>query len=180
MKFRLAALASALGFHKPRAREDYGAWDSSCLRASSARHEQGGSLASSWRESDRDNGHSPPNRRPAVVGLAAPPYGLPSTDPTTRPSAGVTPCVTPVPSLAIALSADGLGRHVPLAPTVLTAKRGWSAPADNRHGSEFPLDPLPSRGDGRLLRPERVPTDHLVFAPLILASPALSGPWRYQ
>ncbi len=163
MSRRLEPWATALGFHKPDPRPPYRS--DPCPE-----HGQGGSLFSSARESARDSGHSSPNRRTAVVGLVACPYGLPSTDPTTRPSAGVTRCVTPVPSLAVAPLAVGLGRHVPVAPTVLCPKCGWSAPADNRPRSEFPLDPLLSRGDRPLVRPSGFRTEdtvHLHSDPLL-------------
>jgi hypothetical protein len=168
----LEALATALGFHKPEGRTRYGSWTSSRLRASSPRLEQGGSLTSSSRESARANGSDPLNRRPAVVGLAAPPYGLPSTDPTTRPSAFGRLRRPPVPSSRCS-SADALGSQVPAALNRLAAKCGWSAHADNRtRGGNSPLSPLPLRG------PQRFGADHLLLPTALLSPECLSAPWR--
>ena len=169
-------LAKASGFHKPYpSRRQNQRLAPSRPRASSPRHEQGGTLASSSRESARADAHSSPNRQPAVVGLAAPPYGLPSANPTTRPSAGVPP----VPSSPCS-SADADGRHVPSAPTALTAKRGWSAYADNRARSEFPLDPLPSRLDRPPGRPACPPPHDVPHRAPSHVAERLSAPREYQ
>jgi hypothetical protein len=172
MRPGLQPLATAAVIQKPRATAPYRVPAPSCLRASSPRHEQGGILTSSLRESVRANGQDPLSRRPAVVGLVAPPYGLPSTDPTTRPSASVPLRVTPVPSSRCS-SADADGRHVPAAPTVLSAKRGWSAHADNRtRFGNSPLNPLPLRG------PQRRGADHLLVPTLFLPTTTTSGARR--
>lgn len=172
MKPWLEAMASAVGFHKPIGGPSY--------RTNPGHEpEQGGTLVSSSRESAGANPHSPPNRRPAVVGLAAPPYGLPSTDPTTRPSACVQLRCTPVPSVH-STSAGAAGRHVPSAPTVLTAKCGWSAHADNRPRSEFPLDPLLSRGDRPQQRPACFRPEDVPSGVSLLPSAALSAPRRWS
>jgi hypothetical protein len=158
----LVGLATTVGFHKPRATNLEHETRSSRLRASSPRHEQGGSLLSSWRESAGASRHSPPNRQPAVVGLAAPPYGLPSTDPT-----------TPAPTAR-------LRRTVGPSSRCSSGSRGWSAHADNRPRSAFPLDLLPSRGDRPPERPQRRPSDQVLVPTIVHAPPALSRPWEYQ
>jgi hypothetical protein len=152
----LAPLATALGIHKPRVAGDRG---SSCLRASSPHHEQGGSLPSSSRESAGASRHSPPNRRTAVVGLAAPPYGLPSTDPT-----------TPAPTARLRRTVGSSSLHS-------SGARWWSARADNRTRSAFPLDLLPSRGRPRS-RPGCGTDDHLLPTNSLLPSASATGPWR--
>lgn len=173
-----AVLAKALGFHKPIVTRGYGPSRTSCHW-----HEQGGVLASSSRASlSSDSGRAllvdAPNRRPAVVGLVAPPYGLPSTDPTTRPSAFIRLRRIPVPSIASAPSAGVVGWHVPAAPTSLTTKCGWSAHADNRPRSGFPLDPLPSRGNRPPEGPEVLRADHLLGLTDLLSSCGITAAWR--
>ncbi len=169
MKPRLGTQACKVGFHKPRVRPRYRS-DSCC------QHEQGGTLVSSTRESARASLQSSPGRRPAVVGLAVPPYGLPSTDPTTRPSAAVTRCVTPVPSAACAASAAAAVSTVPLAPSPHLAKHGWSAHADNsaRFGNS-PLNPLPLRSDRPLWRPASLRTEDVVPVTTFLPLQSLSA-----
>lgn len=162
-------LATIVGFHKPRV-------GPSNRSDSPLRGKQGGTLVSSARESARAGLHAPPSRRPAVVGLAAPPYGLPSTDPTTRPSAVVTLRVTPVPSVQ-STSAAAAVSTVPAAPSRQLAKRGWSAHADNRPRSAFPLDLLPSRGRP-LRRPRRSADDHLLPRAILLSSVPVVASWR--
>jgi len=168
MSLWLAALATSLGFHKPRARPPY-------RSDPRPRLGQGGTLVSSMRESARASLHSSPNRRPAVVGLAAPPYGLPSTDPTTRPSAVVTLRVTPVPSVQ-STSAAAAVSTVPAAPSLQLAKRGWSAHADNstRVGNS-PLNPLPSREDRPPERPGCLRTEDLPLSATVSVSGTPSG-----
>lgn len=170
MNLRLKAMASKAGFHKPEAGPPYRSFARQ-VRA------QGGSLVFSARESARANLHSSPNRRPAVVGLAVPPYGLPSTDPTTRPSAVVTRCVTPVPSAAGAASAAAAVSTVPVAPSLQLAKHGWSAHADNsaRFGNS-PLNPLPSRWNRPLERPACFRTEDLGVPEFVHLSAAVSAP----
>lgn len=151
-----APLATALGFHKPGAARSA---RHSRPRASSPRHEQGGSLSASARESARASSPSSRTRRTAVVGLAAPPYGLPSTDPTTP---------APVAQLRCTAGPSSLCSFGP---------RVWSAHADNRTRSEFPLDPLPSRGT-RPRRPQGFRTDAFLFSLLIHPSAFRSAPGR--
>ena len=160
-----ALLATIVGFHKPRVGPPY-------RSDSPLRGKQGGTLVSSAREAARAGLHAPPSRRPAVVGLAVPPYGLPSTDPTTRPSAGVPP----VPS-SLRSSAAAAVSTVPAAPSRQLAKRGWSAHADNRPRSAFPLDLLPSRGRP-LRRPRRSADDHLLPSAIVLSSVPATASWR--
>jgi hypothetical protein len=153
MKPWLAALANSLGFHKPRARPPY-------RSDSDHRSEQGGTLVSSVRESARANLQSSPHRHPAVVGLAAPPYGLPSTDPT-----------TPAPTAQLRCTAGPSSFHS-------SGSRWWSAHADNRARSEFPLDPLPSRLDRPLWRPGCWRTVDATALPIFLPSPTSSAPQK--
>ncbi len=150
MKLRLRALASKVGFHKPRERPPYESDPPAAVG-------QGGSLVSSMRESARAILHSSPNRRPAVVGLAAPPYGLPSPDPTT-PARTVQLRCTVRPS---SLCSSG--------------SRWWSAHADDRARSEFPLDPLLSRANRPLWRPADLRTEDVLSVVLFSGSVAVSA-----
>lgn len=151
MRLWLAPLASGAGFHKPTVGPLY---ESDPDRRSG----QGGTLVSSPKDSVWASKHSSLSRIPAVVGLVAPPYGLPSTDPTTPATAGQR-CCPPVPS-----------------PRGVSGSRWWSAHADNSRRSEFPLDPLLSRRDRPLRRPPRLRTEDLVVPVAIPASPNLSAP----
>lgn len=111
---------------------------SSTLRASSPRVEQGGS-------GDRqlENGMRHCKGWLSVrfvVGLVAPPYGLPSTDPTQPRSAACFGCR--------GQPGGGPGRRRHLLrglPSPLTGL-GRLTPTTNPALREFPLDPLPSRG----------------------------------
>ena len=155
MKLRLEALASNLGFHKPRVGLAY-------RPDPDPGSGQGGSLVSSMRESARANLHSSPNRRPAVVGLVVPPYGLPSTDPT-----------TPAPTVQLRCTAGPSSLRV-------SGSRRWSAHADNSRRSEFPLDPLLSRQDRPPERPPCLPPDDLLLRALPRDLHGLLAPWRHQ
>jgi len=149
-------LATAVGFHKPRVRPPY--QSDSCHR-----REQGGTLVSSRRESVRASAIAPLNRRPAVVGLAAPPYGLPSTDPTT-PAPTVQRCWTVGPSSRCS-----------------SGSRWWSAHADNSRRSGIPpYTPFPSRQDRPPERPACLPPDELLHPTPIPVSQRLSEPQRCQ
>lgn len=148
MNLWLAALATNLGFHKPEVGPPY---ESDPRR----RLGQGGTLVSSLKESVWANKQAPFSRIPAAVGLAAPPYGLPSTDPTTparsqfhsdRPSSRCS-----------------------------SGSRWWSAHADSSGRSEFPLDPLLSRQDRPLGRPDCMRTEDLVSTTAILSSRTFSA-----
>jgi hypothetical protein len=149
------ALASSPGFHKPEESSPYRSALSLALG-------QGGSLASSGRESIRQGRTHSSSRRPAVVGLVDPPYGLPSTDPT-----------TPAPS----------PRYRELGPASLRAagSRWWSAHADNStRGGNSPLNPLPLRVDRPLRRPISRHPDCRVFTFPKLPSARPTAPWRRQ
>jgi hypothetical protein len=154
MNLWLAPLATKVGFHKPEAGPPYES-DPRC------RLGQGGTLGSSTRESVWASKQAPLNRRPAVVGLVAPPYGLPSTDPTT-PAPAVQLRCTPGPSSRCS-----------------SGSRWWSAHADNSGRSEFPLDPLPSRQDRPLGRPSCSRTEDLVVVTAVLASQTSSAAHRW-
>jgi hypothetical protein len=147
MSLWLRPLASAVGVHKPRGAR---VARISRTRAARPRREQGGILASSWRESAGASRHSPPNRQPAVVGLAAPPYGLPSADPT-----------APAPTARL---------RRPVGPASLrsSGSRWRSAHADNRPRSAFPLDLLPSRG--------KRAANHVLFSTSSRRSSSVSAP----
>jgi len=152
MKLWLALLATVLGFHKPEAEPPYES-DPRCSLG------QGGTRVSSSRESVRASGSAPLNRRQAVVGLVAPPYGLPSTDPTTPATAVQLRC-TPVPSSRCS-----------------SGSRWWSAHADNSGRSGIPpCTPFPSRQDRPPGRPRCSPTEDLVTLPTVLALRPLSAP----
>lgn len=151
MKLWLAPLATRVGFHKPEAGPPYES-DPRCTLG------QGGTLVSSPRESVWANKQAPLNRIPAVVGLAAPPYGLPSTDPTT-------------PARSLFHSDRPSSR-------CSSGSRWWSAHADNSGRSEFPLDPLLSRQDRPLGRPDCMRTEDLVVVTAILPSQTLSAAHR--
>jgi len=155
MKPGLVLLATCFGFHKPEAESPYRSAPSLTLG-------QGGSLAGSPRESIRRSRTHSATRRPAVVGLVVPPYGLPSTDPT-----------TPAPS----------PRYGELGPASLRAagSRWWSAHADNStRGGNSPLNPLPLREDRPLRRPGLRPADAHVLAADKDASQSPTAPWRRQ
>lgn len=152
MKLRLALLANVLGFHKPEAGPPYESDPRWPLG-------QGGTLVSSSRESGRAGGPAPLNRRQAVVGLVAPPYGLPSTDPTTPATAVQLRC-TPVPSSRCS-----------------SGSRWWSAHADNSGRSGIPpCTPFPSRQDRPLRQPSCSRTEDLVIPNLVLAARSFSAP----
>jgi hypothetical protein len=149
----LAALPSNLGFHKPEVKPLYES--DPCVSLG-----QGGTLVSSLRESVWASKHSPPSRIPAAVGLAVPPYGLPSTDPTTPATAVQLRC-SAVPSSRCA-----------------SGSRWWSAHADSSWRSEFPLDPLPSRPDRPLWRPDCMRTEDLVGDTRVFLLQTTSAPHR--
>jgi hypothetical protein len=146
----LTVLAHALGFHKPEAGPLY-------RSDPRLRLGQGGTLVSSLKESVWGGKRAPSSRTPAVVGLAAPPYGLPSTDPTTPATAVQLRC-TPVPP-----------------PLRDSSSRWWSAHADNSARSEFPLDPLPSRWDRPVYGPYCRRTEDSIDSPRFLACTTLSA-----
>lgn len=153
MRLWLAPWVSGAGFHKPKVGPPY---ESDPDRRSG----QGGTLVSSPSESVWASKHSSLSRIPAVVGLVVPPYGLPSTDPTTPATAVQLRC-TPVPSSRCS-----------------SGSRWWSAHADNSRRSEFPLDPLLSRRDRPLRRPSCRRTEDLVVPVAIPVSSTLSAPAR--
>jgi hypothetical protein len=149
MKPWLKPLASNVGFHKPDARPPY---ESDPHR----RLGQGGTLVSSPRESVWADKQAPPGRRPAVVGLVAPPYGLPSTDPTT-------------PARSLFHSDRPSSR-------CSSGSRRWSAHADNSGRSGIPpCTPFPSRQDRPLGRPDCFRTEDLVAGTAVLAPKTLSA-----
>jgi hypothetical protein len=151
MKPWLAALATNLGFHKPEVGPLYRSDPRDPLG-------QGGTLVSSLKESVWANKQAPYSRIPAAVGLAAPPYGLPSTDPTTP--------------------ARSLFHNDRPSSRCSSGSRWWSAHADSSRRSEFPLDPLPSRQDRPLGRPDCSRTEDLVLAATILPSQTTSAALR--
>jgi hypothetical protein len=153
MKLWLAPLATKVGFHKPEVGPPYES-------DPHPRFGQGGTLVSSPRESVWANKQAPLNRIPAVVGLAAPPYGLPSTDPT-----------TPAPVVQLRCTTGPSSR-------CSSGSRWWSAHADNSGRSEFPLDPLLSRQDRPLRRPSYLRTEDSTALSIFLLSSTSSAPHR--
>lgn len=150
MNLWLAPLATNPGVHKPEAGSLYESDPRPRLG-------QGGTLVPSPRESVWVNKQAPLNRYPAVVGLAAPPYGLPSTDPT-----------TPAPVVQLRCTARPSS-------FLSSGSRWWSAHADNSAGSEFPLDPLPSPLDRPLWRPGCLRTEDVTALSIFLLSQTSSA-----
>lgn len=151
MKLWLAPLATKVGFHKPEVGPPYESDPRTRLG-------QGGTLVSSVKESVWANKQAPFSRIPAVVGLVAPPYGLPSTDPTTP--------------------ARSLFHNDRPSSRCSSGSRWWSAHADNSRRSEFPLDPLLSRQDRPLGPPDCRRTEDLIVLPTTFSSQTSSAAHR--
>lgn len=149
MNVGLTPLPRGIGIHKPRDAHRRNASRLLRPRASSPRRRQGGNVdrlirgicesAEAWQIHVAFTPHSVID----VVGLAVPPYGLPSADPTTPASTVQLRCTVEPSSL-----------HS-------SGARWWSAHADDSPRSAFPLDLLPSRG-WPLKRPRGVADDHLL------------------
>lgn len=138
----LLVWSDAVGFQWPTP-PPWPTTQASRLRASSPRPDQGGISKPSY-------GGSAPHSSPSP-GAFTPQSGfacrrLASLDhfanPTTPASAAgdVRPSDSP-PSVPSLCSADAAGSQVPLAPTRSSTSRVWSAYADDRERSAFPLEP---------------------------------------
>ena len=130
-----------VGFHKPAVRRPGRPHYTTRQRALSPRLVQGGSIEILMQGIWPNRSHSPHNLLSIVVGLT-PPCG--STHPTTPTSTLIDHSrplgPTRVPS-GLCPSVDAGVSQVPVAPARPTARWRWSAVADDRGRSEFPLEP---------------------------------------
>ncbi len=168
-------LAERVGLQWPTA----GAFGpASSPRASSPRLDQGGTLETLMQGIWQPRGHSPHNRFSTVVVLAS---ANAFANPTT-PAPAVAdrrPSVAPATVPSAAASADAWSSQVPAAPTRPVAGRGWSAYADDRGRSAFPLEPPSFAPKEKAATRPSVPLDDLavVLQPVRLPAP-VSRAWR--
>jgi hypothetical protein len=135
---------AAVGFHKPTPQAARRRSTPS-LRTSSRRLGQGGRVETIMQGIWPRGGHSPHNLVSTVVGLEPLPYGLPFSNPTTPAAAVVDPCGSPPVPSGLRPSADAGVSLVPAALAPPTARRWWSAYADDWGRSAFLLEPPSSR-----------------------------------
>jgi hypothetical protein len=167
-RYRPKGLAKGVGFQRPTA---------SGLRASSPRPDQGGIVETLIQASFISGSslsciapESGFDRRRLAQALAI-------ANPTTPASAGA--CPAPVPSHASARSADAAASHEPSAPTRPSARRGWSAYADDGGRSEFPLEPPSFAPEGEVRKnASSAAADLAVALQLFRVSQAFSGARR--
>lgn len=130
-----------VGFHKPTVRRPSRPHCTTRQRALSPRLVQGGRFEILMQGIWPNRSHSPHNLISTVVGLATPIGSAHPTTPTSTPVGRSRPLgPTGVPS-GLCPSVDAGVSHVPVAPTRPLARWRWSAVADDRGRSEFPLVP---------------------------------------